>query len=314
MAVITLVSSFTALWRIGKHPSLRPKLAWNEAPLATRTQKPGYSLTGLYRQSSLPAHHRGNPHQQLEVPAQQPRLCYDFGDGRGFEKHVEFPAQSNLLAHQEWCTDFPTTKQVIPPDERQKMVRDGMRGEQVCWRVKVMKLWVIWWERQERFWGACAWAWFSQVLCDRSRVGDRERDFSEDWRAVAMAALDASQGLLGIFEGVQRAFAAPASWESTVIATTTIFVIAAPVLFVGLSAPGVLSAFVLGLFTFRAFGGQGTIIVFLYFLIVSDGSSFELSLLLNASEAFRVPGMYWGLGENFALPEEDWAIAGNRCH
>jgi hypothetical protein len=107
-----------------------------------------------------------------------------------------------------------------------------------------------------------------------------------------MAALDASQGLLGIFEGVQRAFAAPASWESTVIATTTIFVIAAPVLFVGLSAPGVLSAFVLGLFTFRAFGGQGTIIVFLYFLIVSDGSSFELSLLLNASEAFRVPGMY----------------------
>lgn len=96
-----------------------------------------------------------------------------------------------------------------------------------------------------------------------------------------MAALDASQGLAGIFEGVQRAFAAPASWESTVIATTTIFVIAAPVLFVGLSGPGVLSAFVLGLFTFRAFGGQGTIAVFLYFLIVSDRRFVKPSLIAS---------------------------------
>lgn len=89
--------------------------------------------------------------------------------------------------------------------------------------------------------------------------------------------MDASQGMAGILEGVQGAFTAPASWESTLIATTTIFVIAAPVLFVGLSAPGVLSAFVLGLFTFRAFGGQGTIVVFLYFLIVSTRTlCFEL--------------------------------------
>lgn len=79
-----------------------------------------------------------------------------------------------------------------------------------------------------------------------------------------------ADGLFGILEGVQRAFKAPTSWESAIIATTTIFVMSAPVLLVGLSLPGVLSAFVLGLFTFRAFGGQGTTVVFLYFLLVSN--------------------------------------------
>ena len=105
-----------------------------------------------------------------------------------------------------------------------------------------------------------------------------------------MAALNASQGLAGLFAGVQRAFAAPASWESTAIATTTIFVIAAPVLFVGLSVPGVLSAFVLGLFTFRAFSGQGTIIVFLYFLIVSNRGSIKLSLVASTMSIVIVIG------------------------
>ncbi len=71
-----------------------------------------------------------------------------------------------------------------------------------------------------------------------------------------------------VVEGVQRAFQSPTSWESALIATSTIFVIAAPLLLVGLSVPGVLSAFVLGLLTFRAFGVQGTTIVFLYFLLV----------------------------------------------
>ncbi len=71
-----------------------------------------------------------------------------------------------------------------------------------------------------------------------------------------------------VMEGVQRAFQSPTSWESALIATSTIFVIAAPLLLVGLSVPGVLSAFVLGLLTFRAFGVQGTTIVFLYFLLV----------------------------------------------
>jgi hypothetical protein len=71
-----------------------------------------------------------------------------------------------------------------------------------------------------------------------------------------------------VMEGVQRAFQSPTTWESALIATSTIFVIAAPLLLVGLSVPGVLSAFVLGLLTFRAFGVQGTTIVFLYFLLV----------------------------------------------
>ncbi len=75
-----------------------------------------------------------------------------------------------------------------------------------------------------------------------------------------------------VMEGVQRAFQSPTTWESALIATSTIFVIAAPLLLVGLSVPGVLSAFVLGLLTFRAFGVQGTTIVFLYFLLVRKAS------------------------------------------
>lgn len=92
------------------------------------------------------------------------------------------------------------------------------------------------------------------------------------------------QGLKGILEGVQNAFIGPTSWESTFIATVTIFVIAAPVLLVGLSLSGVLSAFVLGLFTFRAFGGQGTAIVFLYFLLVSDFLIVSSFLMLSRLE------------------------------
>lgn len=116
-----------------------------------------------------------------------------------------------------------------------------------------------------------------------------------------MATLDASQGLAGIFDGVQRAFAAPASWESTVIATTTIFVIAAPVLFVGLSSAGILSAFVLGLFTFRAFGTQGTIIVFLYFLIGTAATKVKYKLKKAEGTAEkrggrRGPASVWGSG------------------
>ena len=92
------------------------------------------------------------------------------------------------------------------------------------------------------------------------------------------------QGLKGILEGVQNAFIGPTSWESTFIATVTIFVIAAPVLLVGLTLSGVLSAFVLGLFTFRAFGGQGTAIVFLYFLLVSNLLAVSSSLILSRLE------------------------------
>ena len=51
--------------------------------------------------------------------------------------------------------------------------------------------------------------------------------------------MGASRGLVGIFEGVGLAFASKSSWESTVIATTIMFVITAIVQFVGLSSTGV---------------------------------------------------------------------------
>jgi uncharacterized protein (TIGR00297 family) len=106
----------------------------------------------------------------------------------------------------------------------------------------------------------------------------------------------------GIWEGVQAAFAAPAaSWESTFVATTTIFVIAAPVLFVGLSVAGVLSAFVLGLFTWHAFGGQGTVIVFLYFLLGTAATKVKYKVKKAEGTAEkrggrRGPASVWGSG------------------
>jgi len=109
------------------------------------------------------------------------------------------------------------------------------------------------------------------------------------------------QGLKGILEGVQNAFIGPTSWESTFIATATIFVIAAPVLLVGLSLSGVLSAFVLGLFTFRAFGGQGTAIVFLYFLLGTAATKVKYKVKKAEGTAEkrggrRGPGSVWGSG------------------
>ncbi|XP_024392744.1 protein VTE6, chloroplastic [Physcomitrium patens] len=116
-----------------------------------------------------------------------------------------------------------------------------------------------------------------------------------------MATLDVSESFRAVLQGVQRALRSPASWESTIIATTTIFVIAAPVLLVGLSIPGVMSAFLLGLFTFRAFGLPGTVIVFLYFLIGTAATKVNYKLKKAEGTAEkrggrRGPGSVWGSG------------------
>ncbi|KAH9532439.1 hypothetical protein CY35_19G094600 [Sphagnum magellanicum] len=104
-----------------------------------------------------------------------------------------------------------------------------------------------------------------------------------------------------VMEGVQRAFQSPTSWESALIATSTIFVIAAPLLLVGLSVPGVLSAFVLGLLTFRAFGVQGTTIVFLYFLLGTGATKVKIKTKQEEGTAEkrggrRGPSSVWGSG------------------
>ncbi|CAK9267637.1 unnamed protein product [Sphagnum jensenii] len=104
-----------------------------------------------------------------------------------------------------------------------------------------------------------------------------------------------------VVEGVQRAFQSPTSWESALIATSTIFVIAAPLLLVGLSVPGVLSAFVLGLLTFRAFGVQGTTIVFLYFLLGTGATKVKIKTKQEEGTAEkrggrRGPSSVWGSG------------------
>ena len=74
----------------------------------------------------------------------------------------------------------------------------------------------------------------------------------------------------GIVESVKWAFTSlPPTWESAAIATTVIFVAGAPVMLAGLSLSGYSNAFLLALLVWRAFGGQGTLIVSLYFILVS---------------------------------------------
>jgi hypothetical protein len=73
-----------------------------------------------------------------------------------------------------------------------------------------------------------------------------------------------------IVESVKWAFTSlPPTWESAAIATTVIFVAGAPVMLAGLSLSGYSNAFLLALLVWRAFGGQGTLIVSLYFILVS---------------------------------------------
>ncbi|XP_068658873.1 protein VTE6, chloroplastic [Aristolochia californica] len=61
--------------------------------------------------------------------------------------------------------------------------------------------------------------------------------------------------------------ASPPTWESSLLNNVLIFLVGSPILFTGLSLPGIASAFLLGTLTWRAFGPAGFMLVAAYFVI-----------------------------------------------
>jgi len=59
----------------------------------------------------------------------------------------------------------------------------------------------------------------------------------------------------------------PPTWESSLLSNLLIFAIGSPLLVAGLSLSGIVSAFLLGTLTWRAFGTSGFILVATYFVI-----------------------------------------------
>lgn len=70
------------------------------------------------------------------------------------------------------------------------------------------------------------------------------------------------------FQIVQQAFLqVPPSWNSSLVATVTIFALGLPVLQTGLTPSGIASAFLLGTLTWRAFGAPAFLLVGAYFVV-----------------------------------------------
>lgn len=59
----------------------------------------------------------------------------------------------------------------------------------------------------------------------------------------------------------------PATWQSSLLSNLLIFVLGSPILVTGLSFEGIVAAFLLGTLTWRAFGGDGFLLVATYFII-----------------------------------------------
>jgi len=71
----------------------------------------------------------------------------------------------------------------------------------------------------------------------------------------------------------------PATWQSSLLSNLLIFVLGSPILVTGLSFEGIVAAFLLGTLTWRAFGGDGFLLVATYFIIVSSIFVFYMVLL-----------------------------------
>jgi len=71
----------------------------------------------------------------------------------------------------------------------------------------------------------------------------------------------------------------PATWQSSLLSNLLIFVLGSPILVTGLSFEGIVAAFLLGTLTWRAFGGDGFLLVATYFIIVSSIFVFSMVLL-----------------------------------
>ncbi|BBN14855.1 hypothetical protein MPTK1_6g15050 [Marchantia polymorpha subsp. ruderalis] len=138
----------------------------------------------------------------------------------------------------------------------------------------------------------------------RSRGGESGR--TRNKRNVAIEA-SLSEGAKVIMDGIQWGWTAdPPTWDAAFIAIGTIFVLAAPLLWVGLTVPGMFSAYILGSIIWRAYGGQGLLTIVLFYIIGTGATKLKLKQkqkegIAEQRSGRRGPGSVWGSGTAGAL-------------
>ncbi|KAL3680666.1 hypothetical protein R1sor_023622 [Riccia sorocarpa] len=93
----------------------------------------------------------------------------------------------------------------------------------------------------------------------------------------------------------------PPTWNSSLISVGIIFAVAAPLLWVGLTPQGILSAYVLGSVIWRAYGGQGLVTIVLFYIIGTAATKLKLKEkqkegIAEKRSGRRGPGSVWGSG------------------
>ncbi|KAI3996893.1 hypothetical protein MKX01_021169 [Papaver californicum] len=79
------------------------------------------------------------------------------------------------------------------------------------------------------------------------------------------------QGFIDILQS------SPPTWESSLLNNLLIFIIGSPILVTGLSTSGIVSAFLLGTLTWRAFGSSGFLLFATYFVIGTAATKVKMA-------------------------------------
>ncbi|PIA25950.1 hypothetical protein AQUCO_10200013v1 [Aquilegia coerulea] len=83
-------------------------------------------------------------------------------------------------------------------------------------------------------------------------------------KAFSLPELGIEGVVTGLFDLIQTS---PPTWESSIVNNLIIFTLGSPILVTGLSLSGIVTAFLLGSLTWRAFGPPGFLLVATYFVI-----------------------------------------------
>ncbi|KAG6552165.1 hypothetical protein Mapa_006267 [Marchantia paleacea] len=139
-----------------------------------------------------------------------------------------------------------------------------------------------------------------------SRSGGCESGRTRKKRSVAIEASLSDRAKV-IMDGIQWGWNAdPPTWDAAFISIGTIFVLAAPLLWVGLTVPGILSAYILGSIIWRAYGGQGLLTIVLFYIIGTGATKLKLKQkqkegIAEQRSGRRGPASVWGSGTAGAL-------------
>lgn len=106
----------------------------------------------------------------------------------------------------------------------------------------------------------------------------------------------------GLLDVVSQAFQTyPPTWGSSLAAVATIVLLGSPVLLSGLTVPGILSAYVLGTVSWRAFGAKGFVLVAVYFILGTAATKVKIAQkekegIAEQRKGRRGPSSVWGSG------------------